>query len=118
MKLFEAKGEDAIELLADLLDPISIISTDQKVVTCLRTKQYIKAIKFGMKSHPKETLQILALCDEGCPAEEYHPSALEIPVKLLQILNHPDVGKLFTSQAQTEAVSSGSATESTEDSEG
>ena len=115
MRLFEAKGEDAILLLADLIDPVAEIAMDQDIVRCLRTKQNMKAIKFSMKRHPKEVLELLAVCDAGCPVSEYKPNALEIPVKLLQILNHPDVAKLFISQAQTEAVSSGSATEITED---
>lgn len=113
MKLFEATGEEAIELLADLLDPIVEISSDVEMMRCIQTDQKLKAIKFALKNHPKQIIQIMALC-EGTPLEDYHPKAYELPAKLLEILNHPDVSRLFITQVQTEAPSSGLAMESTE----
>lgn len=110
MKLLEVKGTEAIEMLADLIDPISEIAADAEILACIQTEQKAKAIKFALKNHAKEIVQILAIC-EGVPEEDYHPSVVEIPAKILEIVNHPDIAKLFTSQAQTEALLSGSVTE-------
>ena len=114
MKLIDARDEEAIELLADLIDPIGVIAQDKEISYALRTGQKAKAIKFSMKKHPSTIREILAIC-EGVPFEDYHPSALEIPAKLLFVLNRPDVQSLFTTQAQTVETSFGSATASTED---
>lgn len=113
MKLLEAKGVDAIEILADLLDPIAEIAKDGEILSCVQTGQKLKAVKFAMKRHAKTILEILAIC-EGVPVEDYHPSVLDIPAKLLEVVNTPEVESLFTSQVQTQASSFGLATESTE----
>ncbi len=112
MKLLEAKGIEAIELLADLFEPITVIAQDAEVLRCFQTDQRVKAIKFLLKKHPHEVLQMMAIC-EGVPVEDYQPAVYELPAKLLEIVNHPEISKLFTSQAQTKAPSSGSATETT-----
>lgn len=113
MKLLEAKGTEAIELLADLIDPIADIAVDNEILMCIQTNQKMKAIKFALKNHSKAILELMAIC-EGVPIEEYRPSVPELPAKLLEIVNHPDVAKLFISQAQMEAQHFGSATEDTQ----
>ena len=110
MKLLEVTGTEAIELLADLIDPITEIAADEEILACIQTGQRAKAIKFAMKNHSEDLLMLMAIC-EGVPIEDYHPSLVEIPSKILEIVNHPDIAKLFTSQAQTEALRSGSVTE-------
>lgn len=112
MKLLEATGTDAIEMLADLFDPITEIASDEMILKCIQTGQKAKAIKFALKRHAKSIVEIMAIC-EGVPAEEYKPSVPELPGKLLEIVNHPEIAKLFSSQVQTEAPSSGLATEAT-----
>ena len=113
MKLLEVKGAEAIELLADLIDPITEIAGDAEVLQCVQTGQKAKAVKFILKKHPKTILTIMSIC-EGVPVEEYNPTVTELPAKILEIVNHPDIAKLFTSQVQTEASSFGLATEITE----
>lgn len=113
MKLLEATGTEAIELLADLIDPVSELLTDEEIVKCIETKQNLKAVKFALKRHSKEVLEVMAIC-EGVPVKEYRPRLADIPAMLLEILNNPDIAKLFTSQAQTAEPSFGSVTEITE----
>ena len=113
MKLLEVKGTDAIELLADLIDPIADIAGDAEVLKCIQTGQKLKAIKFALKKHAKSIIEIMAIC-EGVPADEYKPSVPELPSKILEIVNTPEIEALFTSQVQTEASSSGLVTENTE----
>lgn len=112
MKLFEATGEEAVVLLADLIMPVLDLTDDADVVGCFRTGQKLKGIRLMMKNHPRAVLELLAIC-EGIPVEEYKPTAVVIPIKLLQILNHPDVSQLFFTQVQTGASSSLPAMETT-----
>ena len=113
-KISEIKGEDALGVLADLIEPFSDIAMDQLMVSYLRSGKKLLAVKHAMKFHPKSILEILAALNEQ-EAETYDPNLIEIPKMLLGLLNDPDVGTLFQS-AET-ATSSGSATGSTEGAE-
>lgn len=114
MKLLEAKGVDAIEMIAELMEPIAEISQDKEIGYCLHSNQAYKAVMYAMKKHPKTVLKLMAIC-EGVPVEEYAPSVPEIPAKVLEIINHPSILPLFTSQSQIEETYSGSATENIEE---
>ena len=112
-KLSDVKGEDALNLIVDLIDPISEICADKALVTLLRKKDNLNAIKLGIKSHSKSVLKILALVD-GKDVDTFEPSVIEIPKMLLEVLNDPEVTSLFQSQVQSsEKTLYGLATEST-----
>jgi hypothetical protein len=114
MKLSEIKGEHALDVLADLLDPISEIVSDKEIATIIKSKMpKVKIIKPAIKNHKKAVIQALALLD-GVPPEEYEVNLLTLPLKILEILNDPMIEELFSSQSQTMgSASSGSATENT-----
>lgn len=115
MYLFEAKGEAAFELMADLFDPVAELVADDHFVKCMQTNQRAKAVKYAMQNHGKELRQILATCN-NVPVEKYNKTAPEMLVEIMQAINHPLVAELFTSQGQqSEENSSGSATASTEE---
>lgn len=114
MRIFEVEGIEAIEMWADIIDPICEIASDETLVKCIETKQNIKAVKFALKNHPKQILELMAICDTGVPVEKYKPNFVEIPTKLLEILNNPDISRLFISQVQTTEPYFGSAMENTE----
>lgn len=114
MYLLEAKGEEAFELMADLIDPISEIASDAKILHCIQTNQKMKAVKYAMKKHKKTLIKILAMCN-GVPEEEYNRTAPEMLAELMAVTNNETVAGLFFSQAQRETgTGSGSATVSTE----
>lgn len=114
MKLSDIKGETAIEVLADIIDPIAKIMADNNV-----RKEYAKsklhAIKYVIKDHSTEVIEIMARINLKT-VEEYRESLnlVTLPVQLLEILNDPDLMSIFQSQSQTEETSSGSVTENTE----
>ena len=112
-RLLDARGDEAIELLADLMDPVADIAADPQVVRCIETGQNVKAVKFALKDHAKAVREMLAAC-AGVPAEEYQKNVIEMATELLAIVNNPDVAQLFTTQVQTEAPVSGPVTEATE----
>lgn len=116
--LADVKGDAALDLVADLIDPVTEIMSDPAVAAAYRGTEKepgskAKAIKVAIKTHKKAVTTILALMDEEDP-KTYEPSAMVIPVRLLQILNDPDMNSLFTSADQSsEENTSGSVSENT-----
>lgn len=114
-KLSEIKGEDAIDVLADILEPVTSIAADDEIRKAVKAGlPKIKLIQLALKSHKKDIVKILAVMD-GQDAENYEVNLLELPVRILEILNDETVMSLFTSQGQMmESERSGSALENTE----
>lgn len=114
MRLSEFEGEEALDLLADLLDPFAEIMTDKEVSEKYRGNNRTGAVKAAIKGHKRAVIEILARLDKKDP-DEYRVTVFTLPMKLLEIFNDPDLVNLFQSQGQTsEEASSGSATENTE----
>lgn len=118
--LADIKGDAALDLVADLIDPVTEIMSDPVVAAAYRGTEKepgskAKAIKVAIKTHKKAVTTILALMDEEDP-KTYQPSAMVIPVRLMQILTDPDMNSLFTLPDQTsEENTSGSASENSKD---
>ena len=114
MKLSEIQNEDALDVLADLLDPISKMAVDKSLREALLTQGKMAFIKSAIKNHKSETLEILAIL-EGVPISEYKVSLIQIPIKLTELLNDEDLLSFFQSQGlKISNEYSGSATENTE----
>lgn len=116
-KLSEIRGEEAIEVLSEVVEPLVAIISDADVQEVVREKKpFVLAVKPALKSHKKEVLHILAAI-EGIPDEEYAPSIIELPAMLIGLLNDPEiqtiVNSLFTSGSK-DSASSMSPSESTE----
>lgn len=120
--LSDIKGDAALELVADLMDPVTEIMNDPEVKAAYRGTKgnpgtSAKAVKVAIKNHKKAVTTILALMDEEDPAT-YEPTAMVIPVRLMQIISDPDLKVLFTSPDQnSEEDTSGSVSENSEDAE-
>lgn len=117
MKLSEYKGEKALDVFADLIEPFAAIASDKEVMNHVRSgKPTIKLIKPLLKNHKREVIEIMAILDGEDPANYSEKvNVFTLPKKLLEILNDPDLKSLFTLQGQkTDETSSGSATESIE----
>lgn len=111
-KISEIKGEDALDVLADVLEQLSIIFGDQEFAKLVRSgASRMEEAKYLLKVHKKEILVIMAVLDEADPAT-YAPSVVQIPIKMMELLNDPDIHLLFPSLDQV--TSSGSATANTE----
>ena len=112
MKLSDYKGEDALEILADLIEPAAEIFGDKEFSRLYKGKR-IEAVKYALKNKPKAVIAMLAVLDREDP-ETYKPGLLTIPMRLLEILNDPELVSLFTSQAQNaDKTSSASVMENT-----
>ena len=115
--LSDYKDEEALELWADLLEPISVILTDKEMQTVLKSKKVpIIIAKEILKRHHKEASEILLRIDNT------QLNGLNIVTRLVQLIT--DIGKDedvksffgFVVQEAKENVSSGSVTENTEES--
>ena len=110
MKLSEYQGEAALDILAELIEPAGEIMSDKHLGEAFKENRF-KAIGMAIKNHKKAVMQILATMD-GVPVDEYKCNVFSLPVKILEILNDPEMIQLFQYQGQTgDANSSGSASE-------
>ena len=114
-KLSDYKGDEAIELWADLLDPLTEILTDEKIKKIVQSgKSKIAIAKEILRLHKKEAVEILTRIDPE-PID-----GLNVIIKLMNLLT--EIGEdeevkgffAFAEQEQTEKESSGSVTENTE----
>lgn len=109
-RLSDFRGEEALDVLADLIEPASEFMTDKELVLLLRDRSTIlTGAKLILKKHPKAILRIMARLEETDP-ETYNPSLIALPKLVVELFNDPELIDLFTSQGQTEAqTNSGSA---------
>lgn len=121
MRLSDIRGEEAIDVLADIFEPLALICADEEIRRLQAQEKpspmmaYIKPI---LKNRKKEIIQILARINNQTE-EEYtaNLSLVTLPAQILEFMTDPEIQSLFTSQSQSPAeplASSGSVTESTE----
>jgi hypothetical protein len=102
MKLSEIKGKKALETLADLMEPIAKILENGEIKKSVENNETaIKIAQRLLKGWPDEIITILALLDGEKP-ETYEVNLLALPVKVLELINDPEIQTLFFSQDQTE----------------
>lgn len=118
MKLSEFKGDEALEVLADLVEPCVELFKDKELIRLVQKGETrAKGIAKALRDHKDEVFTILAIT-EGETVEEYRKKAniMSLPKKLLEIFNDKELVGFLSEQAQMEAQTSfGLATESTEE---
>ena len=130
MRLSDIKGDRVFDVIADIIDPIANIASDEtasalfkreKLPEGMTTKAFLlerarKAVPALLKGHKSDIITVLATI-EGVSSKEYMASLTL--AKLMQdtaeLLTDEAFGELFIS-AQS-GTSSGSAQENTEESE-
>ena len=93
-KLSEIKGEEALDVLAEIIEPAAQIFTDENVKEALKSGSRIKAVKIILKDHKKAIITLMAALEET-PVEEYKPTLLALPALILGVLNDPELNSLF-----------------------
>ena len=94
-KLSEFEGDEALDALAELIEPATEIMSDKALAEAFRSKDRIKAVKMIITDHKKSITQILAILDGEDPAT-YKPKLVTLPIKILEVLNDPDLEELFS----------------------
>lgn len=98
MRLSEIKNEAAIDVLLEILDPASEIIGDPEFKKAIETRaNNMDIAKLVLKNHKTAVIAILAALD-GKKPEEYEIGVLSLPVKILEVLNDPELVSLFTLQ--------------------
>jgi len=110
MKLSDYKGEAAIELWGNLIEPITPILADNDVKNAAKGS-VVDLAGVILKKHPKEAKQILELIDNK-PID-----AFNVPFRVMEIINdfitHKASGDFFSSaEPTTDGTFIGSAPES------
>ncbi len=117
MKLSDYKNEDALDLLAELIEPATKIMTDKNIQKLVKGKNKAGVVKTIIKSHKSEIIEILAILD-GVPVDQYECTIFTLPAKILELVNDKDLVNFFTSQAlMEEATFSTAPTVNTEEKE-
>lgn len=112
MKLSEIKGEQAIEVIADLIEPITNIATDKNCADIFNGKkkegetreeaaarQIKEKIPYLLKSHKKDIAYIVGIL-EGKKPEELN--ILQIFKGTIELLNDKALMQLFSFAVLTE----------------
>lgn len=114
-RLSDYKGDEAIELWADLIDPLVVILSDKKIAKTVQSgKPKIQIAKEVLKEHKSEAIEILLRIDPE-PI-----NGLNIILRLVNLLS--EIGENeevkcffgFAEQVKKDAASSGCVTESIE----
>lgn len=109
-KLSDFKGEQAIEVLADIIEPFATIMADSDIQKLAKeatekrkSVQPIQYIKIALKNHTHEVLEIMARIHEQ-PVDEYAETVnvISLPMEILAIVNDEAIKSLFTSHRQTD----------------
>ena len=118
MKLSEYKDGEALDVLADLIEPTALIFADKDMRDSLhKCSNKAQMASVVIKTHKNEVMRILAAVN-GVPADEYHCNLLTLPRQVMEIMNDEDLMDFFKSWGQTEGENnSGSASENTTDGE-
>ena len=116
LKLSEIRGEAALDVLADIMEPAVEIMTDKDVKTLFRAKKKVEAIALMIKNHKRATIAIMAALNQKSVDEFMaEVNIITLPLTILNIMNDPDLASLFTSQGlKKPETDSGSAMENTE----
>lgn len=111
MRLSDFKDEKAIEVVADLLEPIfNIVSNAENAKA--KDDGMIKFAGAMLKNSAKDVMSMLAILDDKEPSE-YHCNAASVMRDVVNMLSDPELMQLFGLQRQTQ-TSAGSASEITE----
>lgn len=94
-KLSEIKGEEALDVLAEILVPITAIANDEEVKKGFETNVATCA-SIALKNHRDEVINMLAAIDGRSKEEMLEDmNVLTLPSVLIEILNEPAVKSLF-----------------------
>lgn len=117
-RISDYKDESAIELWADLLEPLGAIFADEKVIEVMNGKQSVmKIVSTIFKTHKEEAKEFLLAVDDT-PLDGSNVFT-RFFVTFLDILNNKDFLDFFKNaeQTKTDVISFGSVMESTGENE-
>lgn len=118
-KILDARGDEAFDVLAELVEPATDIVSDGDVVKNLATGgKKIVAVKKILSDHKDAVVRMLAIDDGITPEEERKiMSAVTIPFRVFVMIATPEIQQLFFGLAGMNQAATGSSAASTNESE-
>lgn len=107
-KITDIKGEEALDVLADIIEPVAEIMTDDKIQELVKEKNKLRLITVVLKEHKESIIEILSVID-GVPASEFKAkmNILTLPYKVMELFNDKDLIAFFTyADSMEEVISS------------
>lgn len=98
-KFNELTNEEALDKLADLIEPLTAILTNEDVRSAAR-KSKLHGVQAALKNCGHEVIQALALYN-GVPAEQYECNGMAIVAQVMEFISNPDLQAVFSSLGQT-----------------
>lgn len=102
-KLSEYRDEEALDLIADLVEPVAALVQDKDFAEAFDGNK-AAAVRIAIKNHKAEVLQILARL-ENVPVADYHCDVFTLPARLFEILTDENLLAVFTSPEAASAPS-------------
>lgn len=113
-RLSDFKNEEALDLLAGILEPASTIMMDADAVNELMHGNKLHGAAALITRHKKEVIEILARMDGQDPAT-YEFGFFELPTRILEVVNDEELLAFFTwQQTQSSEKRTGSVRANTE----
>lgn len=97
-KVSEYRDGDALDLLADVIEPVTNILGDSEVVDAFN-KTRLRGVSIAIKKHKSDVIKILARLDD-VPVEDYHCNFFTLPGRVLEILSDDELLSFFSGQGQ------------------
>lgn len=107
MRISDFENEEALDLLVDIIDPISTLFTDEEFVREARNGSQITAIKVAIKNHKKEVIEVLARLNKT-PVKDYKCNLISITKDLVDLFNDKELKDFFILQGLMEEETSSS----------
>ena len=102
LDLLQFENEDAIDILADIMEPVASILADKQFEQEYKQKKpTILLVKYILKNHKKEIVEIISTLHGETP-ETYKFNVITLTKDLLMLLNEPALKEVFTLQGQNE----------------
>ena len=123
-KLSEFKDDEAMDVLAEILEPAYNLIKDNDFKVAMRGDKEkgilpnrLEAVKVAITKHRKDVVKMMAVLNET-PVEKFHYTLLTLPTMMLEMLNDKELIHFFSYKSETDLETpSGSAMENTEESQ-
>lgn len=121
-KLSEFKDDEAMDVLAEILDPMVNMMQNKKFVLAFKGDKKndikpnrVEAIKIAITYNRADVVKIMAVLNET-PVEEFHYNLLTLPQMMVEMFNDKELIDFFGYQSETDSeIPSGSAMENIEE---
>ena len=94
MKLSDFRGDEAYQVIADLMDPVAEITTDEALANMRKSDTRLKTAQYIIRTHKQSINTILAILDRKNP-ETYELNRAQLLIKVLELLNDRELLRLF-----------------------